>query len=51
LSDPVVQQSIRSQLRAQREQVLKTAYEETLRDSADVKNYYADEIVKNAGQK
>jgi peptidyl-prolyl cis-trans isomerase SurA len=51
LSDPVVQQSIRSQLRAQREQILKTAYEETLRDSADVKNYYADDIVKNAGQK
>jgi peptidyl-prolyl cis-trans isomerase SurA len=51
LSDPAVQQLIRNQLRAQREQILKTAYEESLRDSAEVKNFYAEDIVKNAGQK
>lgn len=50
-NDPAVQQWIRKQLRDQREQVLRTAYDESLRDGADIKNYYADEIVKNAGGK
>jgi peptidyl-prolyl cis-trans isomerase SurA len=47
--DPRVQQAIRTQLRDRREQLLKGAYYEVLRDSAKVENYYADEILKNAG--
>jgi peptidyl-prolyl cis-trans isomerase SurA len=49
LADPRVQQAIRSQLRDRREQLLKAAYYEVLRDSAKVNNYFADEILKNAG--
>ena len=49
LSDPRVQQAIRSQLRDRREQLLKAAYYEVLRDSAKVNNFYADEILKNSG--
>ena len=48
-SDPRVQQAFRSQLRDRREQLLKAAYYEVLRDGAKVDNYYADEILKNAG--
>jgi peptidyl-prolyl cis-trans isomerase SurA len=49
LNDPRVLQAIRDQLRARREQLLKAAYYESLRDDAKVTNYYADEILKNAG--
>ena len=49
LSDPRVQEAIRSQLHDQLEQLLKAAYYELLRDSAKVENYYADEVLKNAG--
>jgi len=49
LNDPRVQQAIRQQLRDRREQLLKTAYYETLRDDAKVTNYYAEEVLKNAG--
>jgi len=49
LADPRVQQAIRTQLRDRREQLLKAAYYEVLRDTAKVDNYYADEILKNAG--
>lgn len=49
LNDPRVQQAIRQQLRDRREQLLKAAYYETLRDDAKVANYYADEILKNSG--
>ena len=49
LNDPRVQQAIRQQLRDRREQLLKAAYYETLRDDAKVTNYYATEILKNAG--
>jgi len=51
LGDPQVQQFIRNQLRSQREQVLRVAYDESLRDNADIKNYYADEIIKDAAQR
>jgi peptidyl-prolyl cis-trans isomerase SurA len=52
LSDPAVQQFIRAQLRTQREQLLRVAYDEVLRDSASVENYYAEQIMKNsAGNK
>jgi len=49
LNDPRVQQAIRQQLRDRREQLLKAAYYETLRDDAKVTNYYADEVLKNLG--
>jgi peptidyl-prolyl cis-trans isomerase SurA len=49
LQDPRVQQAIRSQLRDRREQLLKGAYYEVLRDSAKVQNYYADEVLKTNG--
>ncbi len=49
LSNPQIQQNIRQQLRDRREQLLKAAYYESLRDDAKVTNYYADEILKNAG--
>jgi peptidyl-prolyl cis-trans isomerase SurA len=49
LSDPRVQQAIRQQLRDRREQLLKAAYYESLRDDAKVTNYYADDVLKNLG--
>ena len=49
LQDPRVQQAIRSQLRDRREQLLKGAYYEVLRDSAKVQNYYADDVLKTNG--
>jgi peptidyl-prolyl cis-trans isomerase SurA len=49
LSDPRVQQAIRSQLHDRREQLLKAAYYEVLRDSAKVENYYARKILDSNG--
>jgi peptidyl-prolyl cis-trans isomerase SurA len=49
LSDPTVQQAIRNQLRNQREQFLRAAYEEELHDSAEVHNYYVEGILKSYG--
>ena len=49
LADPRVQQAIRSQLHDQREQLLKAAYYETLRDNAKVENYYAKQILDSNG--
>jgi len=49
LSDPRVQQAIRSQLRDRREQLLKAAYYEVLRDSAKVENYYAKKVLDTNG--
>lgn len=51
ISDPAVQQWIRNQLRTQREQILKAAYDEVLHDDADIHNYYAEQILKESGQK
>jgi len=51
LNDPQVQQFIRNKLRSQREQILRTAYDETLRDNAEIHNYYAEQILNNAGTK
>lgn len=50
LNDPRVQQTIRSELRQERSQLLKNAYIEMLRDQAHVENYFAEEIFKSAGQ-
>jgi peptidyl-prolyl cis-trans isomerase SurA len=49
LTDPRVQQAIRSQLHDRREQLLKAAYYEVLRDSAKVENYYAKTVLDSDG--
>jgi peptidyl-prolyl cis-trans isomerase SurA len=49
LSDPRVQQAIRSQLHDRREQLLKSAYYEVLRDSAKVEDYYAKKVLDSNG--
>jgi peptidyl-prolyl cis-trans isomerase SurA len=51
LQDPRVQQAIREQLRDGREQLLKAAYYESVRDKSSVENYFADDVLKRAGQK
>ncbi|MFT4114069.1 SurA N-terminal domain-containing protein [Silvibacterium sp.] len=50
LNDPRVQQTIRTQLRDARSQLLKNAYIEMLRDQSRVENYLAEEIFKNGAQ-
>jgi peptidyl-prolyl cis-trans isomerase SurA len=50
LNDPRVQQNIREQLRARREQLLKAAYYEVVRDEARIENYYAQQVLKSAGK-
>jgi peptidyl-prolyl cis-trans isomerase SurA len=50
LTDPKVQQAIHDQLRDRKEQLLKTAYLESLHDHSTVENYLADQIVKESGQ-
>ncbi len=49
LADPRVQEAVRSQLRDRREQLLKSAYYEVLRDQAKVENYYAERILQGNG--
>ncbi|HYM76601.1 MAG TPA: SurA N-terminal domain-containing protein [Candidatus Dormibacteraeota bacterium] len=49
LADPRVQQAIRTQLHDRREQLLKAAYYEVLRDSAKVENYYAKQVLDRNG--
>jgi peptidyl-prolyl cis-trans isomerase SurA len=49
LSDPRVLESIRSQLRDRREQLLKAAYYEVRRDEAKVENYYAEKVLEGTG--
>ncbi len=49
LSDPRVQQAIRSQLDDRRKQLLKAAYFEIIRDSAKVENYYAQHVLDTNG--
>lgn len=49
LKDERVQQVIRSQLRDQREQLLKSAYSESLHNKNSIENYLAEEILKASG--
>ncbi|HVO61061.1 MAG TPA: SurA N-terminal domain-containing protein [Terriglobales bacterium] len=49
LNDPRVQQAIRDQLRDRREQLLKAAYYEVLRDHAKIENYFAQEVLDTTG--
>ena len=50
LSDPAVQNSIRENLRNRKEQLLGAAYRTTLRDSAQVENYLAKQVLESAGK-
>ena len=50
LNDPKVQKAIRDQLRDGREQLLKSAYYESLHNGAKVEDYLADQILKSSGQ-
>jgi peptidyl-prolyl cis-trans isomerase SurA len=49
LADPRVQQAIRAQMRDRREQLLKGAYYEVLRDNSKVTNYYAQKVLQTNG--
>jgi peptidyl-prolyl cis-trans isomerase SurA len=49
LNDPRVQQAIREQLRDRREQLLKAAYYEVLRDRARIDNYFAQQVLDRTG--
>jgi peptidyl-prolyl cis-trans isomerase SurA len=49
LSDPRLRQAIRAQLQDRREQLLKAAYYEVLRDQAKVENYYAQKVLDSNG--
>jgi peptidyl-prolyl cis-trans isomerase SurA len=51
LSDPHVQQAIREQLRDRREQLLKAAYYEVVRNQAKVSNYFAQDVLKTSSGK
>ncbi len=50
MSDPRVQQTIRQFLREGHAQLLKNAYLEMLHDQAKVRNYFAEEILKQGAQ-
>jgi peptidyl-prolyl cis-trans isomerase SurA len=50
LNDPRVQQNIRETLQNAKDQLLKTAYYETARNSAKIENYLAKSILEGAGQ-
>lgn len=49
ISDPRVEQEIRSQLQDRREQLLKAAYFDVMRDQAKVENYYAEKVLADSG--
>jgi peptidyl-prolyl cis-trans isomerase SurA len=48
LTDPRVEQEIRTQLQDHREQLLKAAYYEVMRDQAKVENFYAEKVLQTA---
>jgi peptidyl-prolyl cis-trans isomerase SurA len=50
LSDPRVHQTIHSLLHDQQKQLLQNAYIEMLQDDAKVRNYFAEDILKQVGQ-
>ena len=51
ISDPAVQQSIRNNLLGRKEQLLKAAYYEELRNQSKIVNYYARRVLEAAGKK
>jgi peptidyl-prolyl cis-trans isomerase SurA len=50
LNDPRVQQAIHQSLHDSQKQLLQTAYLETLTDGAKVRNYLAEQVLKQGGQ-
>jgi len=46
ISDPRVEQQIRSQLQDRREQLMKAAYYEVMHDQANIENYYAQRLLQ-----
>jgi peptidyl-prolyl cis-trans isomerase SurA len=50
LNNPSVQQHIRQGLRESHAQLLRLAYNETLRDNAKIRNYFAEEILKQGAK-
>ena len=50
LNDPSVQQTIRDGLRNRKSQLLQNAYFEMLHDDAKVRNYFAEQILKEGAQ-
>ena len=44
-----MQQAIKDQLRDRREQLIKAAYYDVVRNESKVQNYYADQLLKQAG--
>jgi peptidyl-prolyl cis-trans isomerase SurA len=50
LSNPSVQQNIRQNLRESHAQLLKNAYIEVLRDESKVRNYFAEQILKEGAK-
>ncbi len=50
INDPRVQQAIRSSLREGDAQLLKTAYYEMLHDSSKIRNYFAEQMLKQGAQ-
>ena len=50
LNDPNVQQFIRQQLRSAHTQLLRSAFFEVVRSQAQVRNYFAEEILKKGAQ-
>jgi peptidyl-prolyl cis-trans isomerase SurA len=49
ISDQKVKQEIRQQLQDRREQLLKTAYYEVMRNQAKIENYYAQQVLAAGG--
>jgi peptidyl-prolyl cis-trans isomerase SurA len=50
LNNPSVQQNIRQSLRDSHAQLLKNAYFEMLRDESKVRNYFAEQILKEGAR-
>ncbi len=50
LSDPQVQEGVRSMLRSRREQLLRAAYMTDARNDSHITNYLARQIIESAGQ-
>src|SRR4029434_895314 len=51
LNDPRVQQSIRETLLNRKDQLLRSAFYEVMRNNAKIRNYLAQRIVDSAGKK
>lgn len=50
LNNPSVQQTIRQNLRDSHAQLLRLAYYEMLRDNAKVRNYFAEQVLKQGAK-